>query len=55
MMVWVLCGSIWSAGVVFVLSAAAVEGLTDTWAKRFCPASISTHTSSIPGEARRPQ
>ena len=55
MMAWVLCGSIWSVEVAFVLSTAAIKGLTDTWAKRFCPASISTNTSSIPGEVRRPQ
>jgi hypothetical protein len=23
--------------VAFVLSAAAIKGLTDTWVKRFCP------------------
>lgn len=36
-MEWMLFGSIWSAGMAFMLSAAAVKGLTGTWLKCFCP------------------
>jgi hypothetical protein len=37
MMVWVLCGSIWSVELALVLLAAAIKGLTGTWVRRFCP------------------